>query len=187
LICSQGQKLKLKSKNYKQRSQVYNVYQCHVCGDCPVKAKCTTSKTGRRVKLNKSHDWIGKYKERLNDKSAKKLIRQRKSIVEHPFGALKLFMGKYCFILTEKCKIQIEADLYTPVYNIKRLLNVSSFNQSMNQIAEYNWKIAYLEIRVKFFLIQKTVNIYESIKNVFSHSLLNPALPVLKPYGFFKT
>ncbi|MCP4354571.1 MAG: IS1182 family transposase [Proteobacteria bacterium] len=142
LTCSQGKKLRLISRNYKQRNRIYNVYKGNHCSDCNIKSQCTKSKTGRTVKENINNWWIKEYKQRLATLKAKKLVRQRKAIVEHPFGTIKLFMGKHCFLLTKKHKVQVEIDIYSTVYNMKRLLNISSFKQIMNQIENYNWKIA---------------------------------------------
>jgi len=142
MTCSQGKRLKLISRNYKQGNKIYNIYQGQECTDCEIKTLCTKSENGRRVKININYKWINGYAQRMLREHAKKYVRQRKAIVEHPFGSIKLFMGKHCFILTGKKKVQIEIDIYSTVYNIKRLLNVASFNQIKEQIEKYNWKIA---------------------------------------------
>lgn len=141
-ICSQGKKLKLHQKRKEHRGQFYNVYKGVDCGKCPVKNKCTRAKTGRRVHRNINQEWIDKYKASLETRTAKNKIKERKALVEHPFGTIKLMMGKHCFLLTRKPKVQIEVDIYSTAYNLKRLINIEEMDRIMEQINAYNWKIA---------------------------------------------
>lgn len=141
-ICSQGKKLKLHQKRKKHRGQLYNVYKGVDCLGCPVKSKCTRSKTGRRVHRNINQKWIDQYKAFLETKTAKDKIKERKALVEHPFGTIKLMMGKHCFLLTRIPKVQVEVDIYSTVYNLKRLINIEGMNRIMEQINRYKWKIA---------------------------------------------
>ncbi len=142
LECTEGKRLKLLQRNYKQGNQLYNIYHCSDYQTCPIKKKCTKSKNARKVKRNIHQNWIDKYKCGLKTTYAKERIRERKSIVEHPFGTIKMMMGKHCFILTKKHKVQIEIDLYSTAYNLKRMLNIENLSTLMNQVKEYNWKIA---------------------------------------------
>ena len=139
-ICSQGKTLKLKQRNHKKRNQVYNVYQGTQCGDCLLKGKCTSSKTGRIVKRNIEQDWIDQYKKRINARKAKEQILERKTIVEHPFGSIKLMMGKLHFLLTRKDKVQIEVDLYATAYNFKRLINIENMQLLLQKVDNFDWK-----------------------------------------------
>lgn len=140
--CSAGKKLKLLQKNKKDKNNHYDVYRCKTCQDCPLRAKCTESKIGRTVYRNTIQDWIDGYKKRI--KKAKAFIEERKTIVEHPFGTLKLMMGKFHFLLTGKEKVQIEIDLHSTVYNLKRLIkiNTDNFGLLLQKVQNYQWKRA---------------------------------------------
>lgn len=140
--CSQGKTLKLKQKNKKHRSHFYNVYQCADCAECFLKAKCTKSEKGRTVKRNVIQDWIDKYKERMQEPKSKEKIKERKTIVEHPFGTIKWMMGKFHFLLTGKEKVQIELDLYATAYNMKRLINIDKMDILLQKVENYAWKMA---------------------------------------------
>jgi len=48
-------------------------------------------------------------------------------------------MGKLCFILTGKEKVQIEFDLYTTVYNLKRLINIENMSLLLEKVENYAW------------------------------------------------
>lgn len=138
--CSQGKTLKLKSKNMKEKNYSCHTYQCNDCQACPTRGKCTKSKVGRVLKRNIIQDWIDEYKKRLQGAVAKEKIKERKSIVEHPFGTLKWMMGKFHFLLTGKEKVQSELDLYTTAYNIKRLINIDNMETLLVKVNNYSWK-----------------------------------------------
>ena len=96
-ICPNNKELQIHSRNFKQRDQTYNIYKCHDCKGCPIKGKCTISKTGRAIKVNVNHEWINNYLEWMGKKENIEKVRHRKTIVEHPFGTIKMMMGKFCF------------------------------------------------------------------------------------------
>jgi len=138
-ICPQKKELKLYAKNVKHSGATYNTYKCYECDDCPIREKCTKSKTGRTLKRNIKQEEIEQYKKELTTDYSKKRIAERKGIVEHPFGTIKWLMGKFNFLLTGKEKTQIEFDLYTMSYNLKRLVNCGTTMELMGKITRYNW------------------------------------------------
>lgn len=142
VTCSNNKILQIHSRDYKQGDQTYNIYKCHDCIGCPVKKKCTKSKTGRAVKVNVNHEWIDNYREWIGKMENMEKVKQRKTIVEHPFGTIKMIMGKFCFLLRKKHKVQIEIDLYSTIYNLKRLINIENMEYILQKVEKYNWKIA---------------------------------------------
>jgi len=140
--CPQGRKLTLYAKNVKHSGEIYNTYKCHECQGCPIKEKCTKSKTGRTLKRNINQKQIDHYKEKLTSEYAKENILERKEVVEHPFGTIKWMMGKFNFLLTGKEKVQIEFDIYATAYNIKRLLNCAEMAVLKKQMMKFDWAIA---------------------------------------------
>jgi transposase len=140
--CPNNKTLKLLSRNFKQGDQTYNIYKCHDCIGCPIKNKCTKSKTGRAIKVNVNHKWIDNYREWIGKMENMEKVKQRKTIVEHPFGTIKMMMGKFCFLLRKKHKVQIEVDLYSTAYNLKRLINIENMEYLLQKVGNYSWKIA---------------------------------------------
>lgn len=138
--CSQGKTLKLIQKNQKRRNNYYDTYQCTECSQCPLKASCTNSKVGRIIRRNIDQNWIDKYKQRMQKTISKEKIKERKTIVEHPFGTIKWMMGKFHFLLTGKEKVQIELDLYTTAYNFKRLLNIDNMELLLQKAENHFWE-----------------------------------------------
>jgi transposase len=140
--CPNNKILQIHSRDYKQDDQTYNVYKCHDCKGCPIKGKCTKSKTGRAIKVNVNHRWIDKYREWIGEMENMEKVKHRKTVVEHPFGTIKIMMGKFCFLLRKRHKVQIEVDLYTTAYNLKRLINIENMEYLLQKVRKYNWKIA---------------------------------------------
>jgi len=140
--CPNNEKLRLHETNIEQKNQIYNVYKCDNCKDCPLRDKCTTSKTGRIIKVSINNQWINEYKQRMAMPENREKIKQRKTIVEHPYGTIKMIMGKFCFLLRKKHKVQIEVDIYATVYNLKRLINIENMQDLIHKVEKYNWKVA---------------------------------------------
>jgi len=51
-------------------------------------------------------------------------------------------MGKIPLKLRGKEKVSTEINLYTTVYNLKRLINIESFEDLFENIENYAWKTA---------------------------------------------
>jgi len=140
--CPEGKPLNLIAKNIEAAGSLYNKYKCKECSSCPVREKCTTSKTGRTIKRNVDQELIDNYKTKLKEDRSKKAIRERKGIVEHPFGTIKTLMGKSELVLCGKEKAIIELDLYIMAYNMKRLQNLDKTKLLIQKVTGYNWKAA---------------------------------------------
>ncbi len=52
------------------------------------------------------------------------VMKQRKQIVEHPFGTIKRSMNQGYFLLRGLSKVQTEMRLTVLAYNLKRVLNI---------------------------------------------------------------
>jgi transposase len=136
--CSQGQILPLKDKNIIIKKKLYNRYQGKNCNECPLKSSCTKSKIGRVIARRLDNEWLLKYKDKLKTKEYKKKIKLRKNYVEHPFGTIKYWMGQIPLLLRGKEKVQVEIDLYSTCYNLKRLINLESMDVLLLKIQ--NWE-----------------------------------------------
>ena len=137
-ICPMGKRLTLFARNQDFRGVYYNIYKCRECDECSIKTNCTKSKSGRRIKRNINQDKIDVYKKKMEGQYAKEKIKERKTIVEHPFGTMKILMGKFNFLLRGKKKAQIEFDYYTSAYNLKRLIGCSSIPNLMIKFGKYS-------------------------------------------------
>ena len=55
---------------------------------------------------------------------------------------LRLMIREICFLLTSKEKVQIEFDLYTTVYSLKRLINIEDMEVLFHKVENYSWNRA---------------------------------------------
>jgi hypothetical protein len=104
----------------------YNRADCTSCG-----CTCTREERGRRHQapmagedFSKSCNDTGLSVKQVRIKADNRIIRQRKSIVEHPFGTIKRSMdAKYC--LTRGLRnVAGKFSLTFLAYNIKRAINI---------------------------------------------------------------
>lgn len=136
--------IKLNSKG-KSKDKVYYIYECKDCGACPSKKGCNIKET-----TNKKRIWIddkinkkdtSEFKKKMNTKEARKIIKRRKEIVEHPYGTIKRWFGKLGFLVTGLRSVQTEIDIVTTAYNIKRLLKVENNKEILFQQLEVYFNI----------------------------------------------
>jgi hypothetical protein len=140
--CSEGKRLVLAARNKKRRNSFANVYQGIECDGCPMRSKCTKSKKGRIVHRYLNQKWRDEYKAKMQSKLGKEKTAIRKTIVEHPFGTIKYLMGKIPLLLRGLKKVSTEINLYTTAYNLKRLINIESYDYLIEKIMSYEWKTA---------------------------------------------
>ena len=92
------------------------------CQGCPLRAKCTQSKQGRRILRTPEEERVEAMRQRLQQRP--ELMLERKSTVEHPFGTLKRWWDGSYFLLKGLRKVRGEFSLMTLAYNLKRVLNL---------------------------------------------------------------
>lgn len=113
-----------------------------ICKTCPVRDNCIPKKTAcKSLFVSEYADSIRIYEEKMRTDEAKKLIKKRGSIVEHPFGTIKQTLGWSHFLVRGTEKVSGENALLMFTYNFRRLLNligVTLFRKLMIAIKEGN-------------------------------------------------
>lgn len=139
--CSQGQTL-FPMQKVNKSNQNFNVYRTKkgVCQQCTLWGKCTKSKNGRIFHVGERYEYKQKCLHNQETEAFKEIYKKRKGMVEHPFGTLKLWMGKIPLLLTTRKKVQTEIDLYTTAYNLKRLINIRPIKELLQIVAQYEEK-----------------------------------------------
>jgi len=140
--CSAGKRLALRQKNKMMKRSLANVYQGIECKGCTLRESCTKSKKGRIYHRYLNQKWRDEYKKKMLSKLGKAKTAIRKTIVEHPFGTIKYLMGKIPLLLRGLKKVTTEVNLYVTVYNIKRLVNIDSFENLLMKIENHKWRTA---------------------------------------------
>jgi hypothetical protein len=100
-----------------------------VCNACPVKAKCTTSDHGRKVRRSFYVDYLEKVRGYHATEAYKKAIRKRQVWVEPLFAEAKDWHGLRRFRLRGLERVNGEALLIAAGQNLKRLLSRSGWGR----------------------------------------------------------
>jgi transposase len=111
-------------------------YRARDCARCPLKSQCTRNKGNRTITRESDEHLMEAMAERVQRDPDK--LRQRKALVEHPFGTIKRWFGYTHFLLKGLAKVRGEWSLITLVYNLKRVLNLVSFEKLMAAVAVEN-------------------------------------------------
>ena len=120
-ICPQGQELTLHKKSNTEFEYIYRADR-NICNACPVKPKCTNSKSGRYQRRSFFQDILDRAKGYRETEAYKKALRKRQVWVEPMFGEAKQWHNMRKFRLRGLIKVNIQALLTVAGQNIKRLL-----------------------------------------------------------------
>ncbi len=119
-LCPAGEWLPYHYTNEEAGKSLRN-YWTNACGQCPVKAKCTTGKE-RRVKRWEHEAILERVQKRLDDDPTK--IPLRSKTVEHPFGTIKAWMGATHFKMKTMKHVATEMALHVLAYNLMRVIAI---------------------------------------------------------------
>ncbi len=61
-------------------------------------------------------------------------MRQRKRLVEHPYGTIKHWMGATHFLMKRLPNVQAEMSLHVLTYNLRRAINILGVPRILNQL-----------------------------------------------------
>ena len=121
-----------------------------ICKSCPLRDNCIPEKTAyKRVMRLEYSDVVKTHKEKMKTTIAKKLIKQRGSIAEHPFGTIKQTLGWSHFLVRGTEKVSGENALIMFTYNFRRLLNligITLFRKLLIALKDGNTKAIKAEI-----------------------------------------
>lgn len=140
------------------------------CNACPLRDKCIPQKTAcKTVSRTELAELVESHASQMKTYGAKKLIKKRGSIVEHPFGTIKQSLGWTHFLVRGYEKIEGENALIMLTYNFRRLLNligIALFRQVLIALKDgniYDIKaeiVAYIAyFRFYFLYISQTMNL----------------------------
>ena len=130
-ICPESQTLPFRQLSKRgegiETGRVY--YDNTVCRKCPNKEKCTTNKRdGRKIYRNQKQDVLDVVNARMRTDEARQIFRERKKIVEHPFGTTKSVWGYKQFLCRGQEKTTAEMSLTFFAYNFRRVFNIMREN-----------------------------------------------------------
>lgn len=119
--CPAGEKLRYHFDS-EELGRKIRYYWTTACNTCQIKARCTRNKEYRRITRWVHEDILERMEERV--KANWELMKQRKQIVEHPFGTIKFWNDQRHFLMRGLEKVKAEFSLSALAYNIKRAINL---------------------------------------------------------------
>ena len=126
--CPAGQALTYRFATYELGREL-RYYRATGCNACALKPHCTRNKANRTITREANEALMEQMAERMKQFPEK--FRLRKTLAEHPFGTIKRWMNFTHFSLKGLEKVRTEWSLVTLAYNLKRVLNLVSFEKLM--------------------------------------------------------
>jgi transposase len=129
-VCPAGERLTYRFDSIESGKTLW-VYMTYECSSCPLQSKCTTS-SAKRIKR-----WEHEHRLETAEAELKKnpdAMRQRKRLVEHPYGTIKHWMGSTHFLMRRLPNVQAEMSLHVLTYNLRRAINVLGVPKILEQL-----------------------------------------------------
>jgi transposase len=129
-VCPAGQRLTYRFDSIEHGKTLW-VYTRYGCSSCPLQAKCTSSNAKRIKRWEKEHVLEAAAAEL---KQQPETMRQRKRLVEHPYGTIKHWMGSTHFLMKRLPNVQAEMSLHVLAYNLRRAINILGTKKIIEQL-----------------------------------------------------
>lgn len=121
LICPHGDELAFRGTRYrKERGYHLRRYQC-ASTDCPHRAQCTNSKTGRTVDVNQYYEVIKRQRDKQQDPDVQADLRKRGYLIEPVFAFIKQHLGFRRFTVSGLDNVQTQWSMLCATYNLHKL------------------------------------------------------------------
>jgi transposase len=127
-LCPQGHELPLRSRRKSEQVFIYGADPA-LCNACPVKTRCTTSRSGRHIYRSFFHSQLDRAQAYRDTEAYKKALRKRQVWVEPLFAEAKQWHGLRRFRLRRLWKVNIEGLLIATGQNLKRLLSFQGWGK----------------------------------------------------------
>ena len=127
-VCPAGAELTYRFNTYELGREL-RYYRASGCKGCALKKQCTRNKANRTITREENEALMEAMAARMKAQPWK--FKLRKMLAEHPFGTIKRWFGYTHFLLKGLEKVRCEWSLTTLAYNLKRVLNLVSFEKLM--------------------------------------------------------
>ena len=125
--CPAGEALRFRCCGTNRHGRKNRYYTTKACKTCALKPQCTRAKGGRRIQRWEHEECLEEMVQRLRADPEK--VKQRKAIVEHPFGIIKHSMEQGSFLTRRLCNVRAEMSLTMLAFNMKRVMGLMSIKQ----------------------------------------------------------
>jgi len=130
-VCPAGGELTHRFNTYELGREL-RYYRASGCKGCALKPQCTRNKANRTITREANEGLMEAMAARMAAQPEK--FKLRKTLAEHPFGTIKRWFGYTHFLMKGLEKVRTEWSLTTLAYNLKRVLNLVSFEQLMSAV-----------------------------------------------------
>jgi hypothetical protein len=122
VVCPQGQRLKFAGMKKKggQRPAV-RTYHCTSYVQCPVRALCSRSRTGRSIEISPQRAALTRQREKRRDPAKQALLRQRKAIIEPVFATIKQALGFRRWTVRGLENVRTQWALLCTAFNLRKI------------------------------------------------------------------
>ena len=127
-VCPAGQELTHRF-NTEEKGRQLRYYRARDCKRCALKKQCTRNRANRTITREQDEGLMEAMAARVAAHPEK--MKLRKQLCEHPFGTLKRWFGYTYFLVKGLEGVRCEWSLMTLAYNLKRVLNLVSFEKLM--------------------------------------------------------
>ena len=127
-VCPAGGELTHRFNTYELGREL-RYYRASGCKGCALKPQCTRNKANRTITREANEGLMEAMAARMAAQPEK--FKLRKTLAEHPFGTIKRWFGYTHFLMKGLEKVRTEWSLTTLAYNLKRVLNLVSFETLM--------------------------------------------------------
>ena len=112
-----------------EKGRQVRYYRASGCQRCALRPQCTRNRGNRTITREQDEALMEAMAARV--KAHPEKMKLRKQLCEHPFGTIKRFFGYTYFLVKGLNKVRAEWSLMTLAYNLKRVLNLVSFEKLM--------------------------------------------------------
>jgi len=130
-LCPAKQELGYRFSTTEQGRRI-RYYTTAACGQCLLKTQCTRSQGNRRITRWIHEEVLEQMEKRVKENPH--IMRQRKAIVEHPFGTLKRWMDQGYFLTRGLAKVGTEMSLSVMAYNMKRMMTILGIRRMIQAV-----------------------------------------------------
>ena len=131
-ICPAGQTLATRYESKLRELTKYDYANPAACRDCPLRPRCCSAKSPRRVSRLENEAVLDRMGARLETRP--EILATRSEPVEHPFGSIKQWMNQGAFLMRGLEKVRAEFSLTALVYNLRRALNLLGVEALMKAV-----------------------------------------------------
>jgi transposase len=130
--CPAGEELTYRFETYELGREL-RYYRASGCKRCALRQQCTRNQANRTITREENEHLMEAMARRVKARPQK--MKLRKQLCEHPFGTIKRALGYDHFLLKGLEKVRAEWSLITLIYNLKRVLNLVSFEKLMAAVS----------------------------------------------------